>query len=193
MNAETKTLRPANEVARVNPSRIPNESAEYRAARTALLAEEIELRRHIERVAAQRRALPPGAAVIGDYRFRGRGRPGRFRRAVRRQADARDLQLHVRTTTRAPLSDVHQSFGRLGGQRRRHRAEDLARRRRALSDRAPDRVEAESAAGGAFAFSAIVNGAYSRDFRAIAADGTDEPGVERLHPSRRNDPPFLVG
>jgi predicted dithiol-disulfide oxidoreductase (DUF899 family) len=49
----------------------PNESAEYRAARTALLAEEIELRRHIERVAEMRRALPPGGAVTGDYRFEG--------------------------------------------------------------------------------------------------------------------------
>jgi predicted dithiol-disulfide oxidoreductase (DUF899 family) len=51
--------------------RIHNESAAYRAARTALLAEEIELRRHIERVAAQRRALPPGGPVDGDYRFQG--------------------------------------------------------------------------------------------------------------------------
>jgi predicted dithiol-disulfide oxidoreductase (DUF899 family) len=49
--------------------RFPNESAQYRAARTALLAEEIELRRNIERVAAQRRALPPGGLVDGDYRF----------------------------------------------------------------------------------------------------------------------------
>jgi len=47
----------------------PNESAEYRTARTALLAEEIELRRHIERVAEMRRALPPGGEVTGDYRF----------------------------------------------------------------------------------------------------------------------------
>jgi len=54
--------------------RFPNESPEYRAARTALLAEEIELRRHIERVAAQRRALPPGGPVIGDYRFEGEDR-----------------------------------------------------------------------------------------------------------------------
>ena len=46
----------------------PNDSAEYRTARTALLAEEVELRRHIERVAAQRRALPPGGAAR-DYRF----------------------------------------------------------------------------------------------------------------------------
>lgn len=47
----------------------PNESAEYRDARTALLAEEIELRRHIERVAELRRALPPGGEVTVDYRF----------------------------------------------------------------------------------------------------------------------------
>ena len=58
MTAETRPLKPASEAARAAPTRIPNESAEYRAARTALLAEEIELRRHIERVAAQRRALP---------------------------------------------------------------------------------------------------------------------------------------
>jgi predicted dithiol-disulfide oxidoreductase (DUF899 family) len=49
--------------------RFPNESEEYRRARDALLAEEIELRRHIERVAEQRRALPPGGAVTREYRF----------------------------------------------------------------------------------------------------------------------------
>src|ERR1700730_66837 len=68
---ETESLPPAAELARDNPVRIPNESAEYRAARTTLLAKEIELRRHIERVAAQRRSLPPGGQVIGDYRFEG--------------------------------------------------------------------------------------------------------------------------
>jgi predicted dithiol-disulfide oxidoreductase (DUF899 family) len=72
------TLTPSAELARDNPVRIPNESAEYRAARTALLAEEIELRRHIERVAAQRRALPPGGAVKGDYRFQGEKGPSDF-------------------------------------------------------------------------------------------------------------------
>jgi predicted dithiol-disulfide oxidoreductase (DUF899 family) len=71
MDAKTETLTPAIELARHNPARVPHESAEYRAARTALLAEEIELRRHIERVAAMRRALPPGAPVQGDYRFVG--------------------------------------------------------------------------------------------------------------------------
>jgi len=53
-------LKPAAELASANSKPYPNDSAAYRAARTALLAEEIELRRHIERVAAQRRTLPPG-------------------------------------------------------------------------------------------------------------------------------------
>jgi hypothetical protein len=46
----------------------PGESADYRAARNALLAEEMELRRQIERVAAQRRALPAGGMIPEDYR-----------------------------------------------------------------------------------------------------------------------------
>ena len=71
MNAQIPALKPAAELARLDPVQFPNESAEYRAARTALLAEEIELRRHIARVAAQRQALPAGGPVIGDYRFEG--------------------------------------------------------------------------------------------------------------------------
>jgi len=67
----TQPLVPAAELAARNTYRMPNESAAYRAARNALLAEEIELRRHIERVAAMRRALPPGGEVTGDYRFEG--------------------------------------------------------------------------------------------------------------------------
>src|SRR5260221_8521368 len=78
MDAKTETLIPAAQLARDNPVRIANESAEYRAARTALLAEEIELRRHIERVAAQRRSLPPGGAVTSDYHFQGEDGPTDF-------------------------------------------------------------------------------------------------------------------
>ena len=69
MSANAETLVPADQLAQESPIRILNESAEYRAARQALLAEEFELRRHIERVAAMRRALPPGGPVTGDYRF----------------------------------------------------------------------------------------------------------------------------
>ena len=62
-------LKPASELATKNGVRFPNESPEYRRARDLLLAEEIELRRHIERVAEMRRALPPGGLVPKDYRF----------------------------------------------------------------------------------------------------------------------------
>jgi len=53
----------------MSPLTFPNESAEYREARNRLLAEEIALRKHIEAVAAQRRALPPGGEVLQDYVF----------------------------------------------------------------------------------------------------------------------------
>jgi predicted dithiol-disulfide oxidoreductase (DUF899 family) len=73
-----ENLVPAAELAHRSAVRFPHESAEYRAARTALLKEEIDLRRHLERVAAQRRALPPGGEVKGDYRFEGEGGPKSF-------------------------------------------------------------------------------------------------------------------
>jgi predicted dithiol-disulfide oxidoreductase (DUF899 family) len=68
-------LKPASELAKKNGVRFPNESKEYRRARNMLLAEEIELRRNIERVAEQRRALPPGGVVSKDYRFEGENGP----------------------------------------------------------------------------------------------------------------------
>ena len=54
----------------------PGESAEYRAARDRLLAQEIELRRTMETVAAARRKLPPGGVVLEDYVFQGAGADG---------------------------------------------------------------------------------------------------------------------
>jgi len=65
--AETETLVPARQLADTNTAHFPNESAEYRKARNALLVEELELRRHIERVAAQRRALPRGGSIPKDF------------------------------------------------------------------------------------------------------------------------------
>jgi predicted dithiol-disulfide oxidoreductase (DUF899 family) len=70
-------LVPARELAQ-HGLRFPNESDEYRRARTALLIEEIELRRHIERVAEQRRALPPGGTIPEDYVFEGEQGPIRL-------------------------------------------------------------------------------------------------------------------
>ncbi|MDB5922549.1 MAG: protein of unknown function thioredoxin family protein [Betaproteobacteria bacterium] len=76
--ATQQQLKPATELAKNNGVRFPNESDEYRRARNALLAEEIELRRHIERVAAQRRALPPSGVVPKDYRFDAENGPVNF-------------------------------------------------------------------------------------------------------------------
>lgn len=63
------------DLARRNRAAYPGEGAAYRAARNALLAEEIALRRQIERVARLRRALPPGGIVSAEraraYRFEG--------------------------------------------------------------------------------------------------------------------------
>ena len=74
----TTQLKSATNLARHNGMRFPNESSDYRHARDELLAEEIELRRHIERVAVQRRALPPGGAVTEDYAFVGENGPVNF-------------------------------------------------------------------------------------------------------------------
>jgi predicted dithiol-disulfide oxidoreductase (DUF899 family) len=54
----------------------PGENAAYRTARNALLEQEMELRRHAERVAAQRRALPPGGVIDQDYEFETLGADG---------------------------------------------------------------------------------------------------------------------
>ena len=67
--ADSQELKAARELAAANTAHFPNESAAYRAARNALLAEEIELRRHVERVAAQRRELPVGGEVPRDLEF----------------------------------------------------------------------------------------------------------------------------
>ena len=69
----------AAELAKKNQTQFPNESAQYRRARQALLTEEIELRRHIERVAEQRRALAAGGEVPKNYEFVGESGPGHFR------------------------------------------------------------------------------------------------------------------
>jgi predicted dithiol-disulfide oxidoreductase (DUF899 family) len=62
-------MKPAGKLAATNTAHFPNESTAYRAARNALLAEEIELRRHVERVAARRRELPIGGEVPRDFEF----------------------------------------------------------------------------------------------------------------------------
>lgn len=76
--ADATTLAPAKQLADTNQAHFPNESAAYRIARNALLAEEIELRRQLERVAQQRRALPAGGEVPQDFAFAAESGPVRL-------------------------------------------------------------------------------------------------------------------
>ncbi|HWD25693.1 MAG TPA: DUF899 family protein [Rhizomicrobium sp.] len=66
----TQALKPADALARTAKTPFPGQTEDYRKAREALLAEEIEFRRHMTRVAEQRMALPPGPVIAKDYRFK---------------------------------------------------------------------------------------------------------------------------
>jgi predicted dithiol-disulfide oxidoreductase (DUF899 family) len=64
------TLTPAAQLAEGAKTPFPGASPDYDAARKALLAQEIELRRQGTRVAELRRALPPGPVIAKNYRFK---------------------------------------------------------------------------------------------------------------------------
>ena len=63
-------LKPAAKLAEKRKPKFPGESEAYSQARKKLLAEEIEFRRHMTRLAEQRRALPPGPVIRTNYRFK---------------------------------------------------------------------------------------------------------------------------
>ena len=64
-----EALNPAADLAALRKG-LPGESDAYAQARTELLAEEIEVRRHLTQLARQRQALPEGPKVEKDYRFK---------------------------------------------------------------------------------------------------------------------------
>ncbi|MDB5469399.1 MAG: hypothetical protein JWR84_959 [Caulobacter sp.] len=65
-----ETLPPAATLATHREPKFPGESDAYRAARQALLVDEIEARRALTRLAMRRRALPDGPLIAKDYRFK---------------------------------------------------------------------------------------------------------------------------
>jgi predicted dithiol-disulfide oxidoreductase (DUF899 family) len=176
VQAKAQALKPAAELARAAPKRILNESAEYRAARTALLAEEIELRRHIERVAARRRALPKGAAVTGDYRFESEGGRVDFAGLF---GDKQTLVVYsymYGPQRERPCPMCTNLLNAWEGN-----AADISQRASlAVVARSPiERLIAWKKECGwrNLRLYSDLNGAYSRDYFAIAADGTDEPAL----------------
>ena len=191
MDAKTETLTPAAKLARDNPVRIPNESAEYRAARTALLAEEIELRRHIERVAAQRRALPPGGEVTGDYRFQGEDGPTDFAGLFGDKQTLAVYSYMFGPQRERPCPMCTNLLGAWEGN-----AADIDQRiSLVVVARSPiERLIAWKRERGwkNLRLYTDLNGDYSRDYFGAAAGRLGNPGVQRLHPPRRDHPPLLV-
>ena len=156
-------LKPAAELARASGIRFPNESAEYRRAREALLAEEIELRRHIERVAELRRALPPGGEVKKNYAVRRRERQGvasPICSATSRRSSIYSYMFGPQRERPCPMCTSF--YGPWDGEAAGHRAAHRARVRGALADRAVDRGQEGARLDAAQLYSDI-SGDYTRD------------------------------
>jgi predicted dithiol-disulfide oxidoreductase (DUF899 family) len=173
---DAKPLSSATGLAQKRP-RTDDESEAYARARDALLAEEIEFRRHMTRLAEQRRALPPGPAIEPDYRFR----------------DANGAEVGL-----ADLFGAHKTlvsyFWMFGPERARPcpmctnwlggvngNAADI-KQRVALKILGRSSVERQNA----FAlergwrhldFVQTVGDNYARDFRLLNADGSENPGL----------------
>ena len=67
---DSGTLTPADALAVKARTPFPGASDEYQKARQGLLKDEIEFRRHMTRVAEQRRSLPDGPVIEKNYRFK---------------------------------------------------------------------------------------------------------------------------
>jgi predicted dithiol-disulfide oxidoreductase (DUF899 family) len=67
--AAHKSKKNARKAPLTSSVRFPGEDMRYRKARDQLLKSEVELRRHIEAVAAERRKLPYGGELLEDYVF----------------------------------------------------------------------------------------------------------------------------
>lgn len=174
MQTTAATLTPATDLARRSPVRFPNESAEYRAARTALLAEEIELRRHLERVAAQRRALPPGGEVQGEYRFQGEHGATDFTGLFGGKETLAVYSFMFGPTRARPCPMCTNLLGALDGN-----ARDLDQRiSLVVIARSPvERLEAFKRERGwqALRLYTDLTGAYSRDYFGVLPDGSEIP------------------
>jgi predicted dithiol-disulfide oxidoreductase (DUF899 family) len=156
--------------------RFPNETPEYRAARDALLREEIELRRHLERVAAQRRALPLGGEVK-DYLFQREAGPVRMSELFEDGKDTLLTYCWMFGPERKTSCSSCQGFlDSLDGAARhvRHRM-NLA-----VVSRSPvERMEAFGQERGWRFLPMVSSGAntFNADYFALVADGVENPMI----------------
>jgi predicted dithiol-disulfide oxidoreductase (DUF899 family) len=173
--SKTNGLIPAAELAARSKTRIPHESQAYRQARTALLAEEIELRRHIERVAEMRRALPPGGEVVGDYRFVGEDGPTTFEGLFEGRQSLAVYGFMFGPQRARPCPMCTSLLAAWDGE-----AADVGQRiALAVVARSPiERLVAFKRERGwrHLRLFSDVDGAYSRDYFGVTPDGNDIPG-----------------
>jgi predicted dithiol-disulfide oxidoreductase (DUF899 family) len=169
-------LVPATELAKRNGTTFPNESDAYRRARNALLAEEIELRRHIERVAEQRRALPPGGEVTVDYRFQGETGPLDLAGLFGNKPTLVVYSYMFGPQRERPCPMCTSLLGAWNGE-----ARDIEQRV-ALAVVARSPIERLLAFGKERGWRDIklysdTDGRYSRDYHALTQDGGDDPAI----------------
>lgn len=176
------TLTSAKELAENCKVRFPNESPAYRRARTALLAEEIELRRHIEAVAELRRALPPGGEVK-NYSFVGEEGPVSFAGLF---GDKQTLIVYTYMygpQRERPCPMCTSLLSAWDGE-----AQDIMQRAAlAITARSPiERLVAFKNERGwrNLKLYSDPTAEFSRDYRAVAANGSDDAG---LHVFTRRD------
>jgi predicted dithiol-disulfide oxidoreductase (DUF899 family) len=168
-------LVPAAELAAKNETRYPNENAAYRQARQDLLTQEIELRRHIERVAELRRALPPGGEVPKNYTFQGEHGPVTFADLF---GDKQSLVIYsymFGPQRERPCPMCSSLLGAWNGE-----ARDIEQRvGLAVIARSPiERLLAFKKERGwrDLKLYSDTTGEFSRDYHAIAPDSSDIPG-----------------
>jgi len=178
-----QSLKPVGELVKANGVRFPNESREYRAARDALLAEEIELRRQIERVAERRRKLPPGGEVKASYSFTGEQGPLSFAGLFGNKDTLVVYTYMFGPQREQPCPMCTSLLSAWDGE-----APDIQQRVAfAVTARSPiERLVAFKRQRGwhHLPLYSDANGAFSRDFHAVTKDGGDDAG---LHVFTRRD------
>ena len=186
--SDTRTLIPAKTLAANSSIRFPNETPEYRRARTALLAEEVELRRHLERVAALRRALPLGGPVTKDYAFVGEEGPVRFADLFGPHDTLVVYKYMYGPERKRPCPMCTAQMSAWDGE-----ALDIGQRVAfVMVARSPiERLVAFKAERGwrNLRLYSDVSGDYTRDY--VHPEDADVPGLNVFTQGRRHDPPLL--
>ena len=170
---------------RFHDRRFPAETERYRQARDELLAAEIELRRRIEEVAQQRRALPDGGAVVDDYRFAGPRGSVSMSALFREHSDTLVVYSYMFPPGKTPCPMCTSMLDGLNGN-----ASQIAQRiNLAVVAKAPYEEISDFAAGRGWNNLQLLSAggsSYSRDYFGENKDGVQLPmlNVFRLQDSR---------